>query len=200
MRSIVAVFALIITSCAADGPDNSHEWRHVLSRKKAAQAPQATTGQRQMYADSLAAFVDRHPGHSRAREVYTHIQLDFARELASLGRYRDAIRFYRAVLAHDSRNADALQGIAVAVDRLSVSRDKLLALQKGMSPRQVAHLLGKPIPGWTIRTDRRDCVIDSWFYRNNDGTIAGVHFRDGELFAADANSDAKLVPFNHAVN
>ena len=147
-----------------------------------------------MYADSLGAFVRNHPTHSRAREVYEHIQLDFARELAFLGRYQDAIRIYRAVLAHDPQNVAALRGLGDAVDHLAVSREKLLALRKGMSQRDVAHLLGKPIPGWQVRNDRPDTTIESWYYRRIGGGIAGVYFRDGVLFAAEENSQAKVAP------
>ena len=46
-------------------------------------APAATTRQKQAYADSVAAFVGRYPNHGRAREVYTYLQIDFARELVS---------------------------------------------------------------------------------------------------------------------
>lgn len=200
MRFALACLAIFAASCGSgDAPDNSVEWRNVLARKKAAQASNATAREKQAYADSIAAFLDRHPTHSRAREVYMRIQLDFAHELASLGRYHDAIRFYRAVLTHDPRNADATGGITIAVDRLSISREKLLALQKGMSKREVVNLLGKPIPGWTVSKRRRDTVIDSWYYRKNDGTVAGVYFRDGELFAAEENSQSKLAPFARAV-
>ena len=197
MRRTAVLLVILAVSCggAKDAPDHSTEWRDVLERKKAAVAPNATPHQKQAYADSIAAFIDRHPTHSRAREVYHRIQLDFANELSSLGRYHDAIRFYRAVLAHDPRNPEAERGIALAVDRLSVSRAKLLELQKGMSKREVAHLLGKPIPGWTVTKRRRDSVVDSWYYRKNDGTVAGVYFRDGELFAAEENSQSKLAPF-----
>jgi hypothetical protein len=193
-RTAVFLVILAVACGGADAPDHSIEWRDVLERKKAAVAPGATPHQKQAYADSIAAFIDRHPTHSRAREVYRRIELDFAKELASLGRYHDAIRFYRAVLDYEPRNAEAEKGIAAAVDHLSISRAKLLALQKGMSQRDVAHLLGKPIPGWTVSKKRRDTVIDSWYYRKNDGTVAGVYFRDGELFAAEENSQSKLAP------
>jgi hypothetical protein len=86
------------------------------------------------------------------------------------------------------------------VDHLSVSRAKLLALQKGMSQHDVAKLLGKPIPGWSLRTERRDSVVESWYYRKSEGGIAGVYFRDGELFAAEENSQAKVVPLTHTLN
>lgn len=198
-RSLVAPLAalLLLAACGAgsDSTDNG-EWLSVLNSKKAAVSPNAGPREKQVYADSLAAFVQRHPTHSRAREVYTNIQLDFARELASLGRYQDAIRFYRAVLSHDPQQADALNGLREAVDRLAVSRPKLLALEKGMSQHDVAKLLGKPIPGWIVRTERRDSLIESWYYRTGDGHVAGVYFRDGELFAAEENSQARLTPLS----
>ena len=194
-RFLLPALVLFAVACGNDGasPDQS-EWLTVLGRKKAATSPQATPADRQAYADSLAAFVRKNPQHSRGREVYQHIQIDFAHELASLGRYQDAIRFYRAVLSHDPTNQQALDGLTSAADHLAVSRAKLLSLEKGMSQREVAHLLGKPIPGWTVTNDRRDATIESWYYRRTGGGIAGVYFRDGKLFAAEENSQARLTP------
>jgi len=195
VRRFLTLLALFGAACGANNaPDHASEWLRILHHKKAAVAPDSTQFKKQMYADSLAAFVARNPEHSRARDVYRRVQLDFASELASLGRHQDAIRFYRAVLSNDPRNAEALRGLAASLDRLSVSRQKLLALEKGMSQRDVAHLLGKPIPGWTARTKRPDCTIEAWYYRTNDRGVAGVYFRDGTLFAAEENSHAKLVP------
>jgi tetratricopeptide (TPR) repeat protein len=195
VRRSLAIFALLLASCGGTKTvDNSTEWLHVLSRKKAAVAANASPHQKQAYADSLAAFTNRYPTHARAREVYRRVQLDFASELSSLGRYQDAIRFYRAVLSDAPKNPEALAGLSVALDRLTVSRPKLLALEKGMSQHEVARLLGKPIPGWTARTERPDCTIEAWYYRTTDRGIAGVYFRDGTLFAAEANSHEKVVP------
>src|SRR5207248_4335028 len=161
---------------------------------QAATGPHAPAQAKQVYADTLGAFVQSHPTHSRAREVYQHIQLDFANELASLGRHQDAILIYRSVLAHDPKNVAALQGLADAVDRLAVSHEKLAALEKGMSQRDVTRLLGKPIPGWQLRNERPDSTIESWYYRRTAGGVAGVYFRDGILFAAEENSQAKVAP------
>lgn len=195
MKRLLIVLALLAAACADDPTDAGRsDWLHVLHRKKAAAAPQASAQEKQVYADTLAAFVKKHPSHGRAREVYQRIQLDFAGELASLGRYQDAIRFYRAVLAHDPENEQALAGVRDAAGHLSVSREKLLALEKGMSQRDVAAILGKPIPGWKQKAERRDSTIEAWYYRTVEGTIAGVYFRDGELFAAEAASNAKLSP------
>jgi tetratricopeptide (TPR) repeat protein len=195
LRRIAPLLAIVVVACGrTHSVDISGEWVRVLHQKKAALSSQATPRQKQAYADSLAAFVTRYPTHARAREVYHHIQLDFASELSSLGRYQDAIRFYRAVLADDPKNQPAANGLKIALDRLTVSRDKLLLLEKGMSQHDVARLLGKPIPGWSARTERPDCTIDAWYYRTSDRGVAGVYFRDGTLFAAEANSHQKLVP------
>lgn len=199
MRRFLALGLFALVACSgSESPDNAPEWLRVLSRKKAAMAPNATARDRQLYADSVAAFTKKYPAHGRAHEVYQRIQLEFARELASLGRYQDSIRFYRAVLNSDPTNAAALRGVADALDHLAISRPKLLALQKGMSQREVAHVLGAPIPGWTVHTHRRDSVIDSWYYRTTEGGVAGIYFRDGELFAAEESSHTKIVPLSQA--
>ena len=195
MRRSIILLAIFAAACGgAKSIDNASEWVQVLGRKRAAQSANATPHQKQAYADSLAAFVTRYPTHTRAREVYHRVQLDFATELSALGRDQDAIRFYRAVLSDDPRNREALAGLSAAVDRLTVSRDKLLSLEKGMSQHDVARILGKPIPGWTASTERPDCTIEAWYYRTSDRGVAGVYFRDGTLFAAEANSHEKIVP------
>lgn len=184
--------ALLGCSSKNDGVDRQAEWREVLENKKAAVANQASPVQKQVYADSIAAFVRRHPDHNRAREVYHRIQIEFADELSERGRPQDAIRFYRSVLNHDARNQRARQGLSLAIDRLAVSREKLLQLEKGMSQREVAKVLGKPIPGWTNRQSRRGGTIEAWYYRTSSGNVAGVYFRNGQVFAAEESSDAKV--------
>src|ERR1700756_4998993 len=101
MRRALVLIALAALSCSGGQPDASDspsEWLHVLRHKQAATAPHAPAKGPQGYAHMLGGFVVKHPTHSRAREVYEHIQLDFAGELASLGRYQDAVQIYRAVL------------------------------------------------------------------------------------------------------
>ena len=63
-----------------------------------------------------------------------------------------------------------------------------------MSQHDVAKLLGKPIPGWKVKTENRDPAIEAWYYRTIEGGVAGVYFRDGELFAAEENSHEKVAP------
>jgi hypothetical protein len=188
----VALLVLLRCSAAPDQPDHQSEWRSVLQHKKAAVSPQATPHARQIYADALSSFVRRHPGHSRAREVYERIQLEFASELASLGRDQDAIRIYRSVLRGDPRNDEAKRGLAAAIDRLAVTHEKLLRIEIGMSQKDVARLLGKPIPGWTVTNDRPAATIEAWYYRTTAGGVAAIYFRDGAVFAADEKSQARV--------
>ena len=188
--SLIAVLAAAACGARDAGPDHQSEWRDVLQRKQAAAAPDAPAEQKQVYADSLRAFVQKHPNHGRAREVWMRVQLEFADDLAGLGRNQDAIRVYRAVLAHDPANEHARRGLATAADRLAVTRDKLLAVRKGMSHREVANLLGKPIPGWVVKNRRAAATIDAWYYRTRSGGVAAVYFREGKVFAAEEASNA----------
>jgi len=98
------------------------------------------------------------------------------------------------VLAQHPDNERALEGLRVSLDHLAVSREKLLSLEKGMTTHEVAKVLGKPIPGWTVKSQRREAELESWYYRKTDGAVAGVYFRDGRLFAAEENSGAKIAP------
>jgi hypothetical protein len=162
------------------------------SHKRAAVAPDASPDHKQVYADSVRAFVVKHPNHGRAAEVWQRLQLEFADDLAEAGRYQDAIRIYRAVLTRHPESDEARSGMALAASRLAVSREGLLALRKGMSHRQVASLLGKPIPGWSVKNSRAGATFEAWYYRTRTGALAGVYFRDGKVFAAEETSNERI--------
>jgi len=190
---VSGVFLLLASGCAGDAqPDHQAEWRSVLQHKPAATASDATPVHKQVYADSVRAFVQKHPNHGRAREVWERLQLGFADDLAALGRYQDAIRYYRAVLADHPDNEQARRGLALAADRLAVTREKLLGLEKGMSQRQVASVLGRPMPGWLAENRRPEATFEAWYYRTTSGGVAAVYFRDGKVFAAEESSQARL--------
>lgn len=190
-----AGLALLGAACGGDSaPDHQAEWRDVLRHKRAAVSPDASPEQKQLYADSVRAFVAKHPDHGRGQEVWMRLQLEFANDLAAVGRYQDAIRFYRSVLTAHPESDEARRGLAVAADRLAISREKLLALQKGMSHREVAGLLGKPMPGWSRKTSRGGTKFEAWYYRTRSGAVAAVYFREGKVLAAEENSSARLAP------
>lgn len=193
ISTLVAALTLFLIACGADPqPDHQAEWRNVLLRKQEATAANAPIERKQIYADSVRAFVEKHPTHGRAREVWHRLQLEFADDLAGAGRYQDSLRFYRAVLAHDPQNQHARIGYATAVDRLAVTREKLLTLRKGMSHREVSSLLGKPMPGWSVKQQRGDATFEAWYYRTRAGEVAGVYFRDGKVFAAEESSNSQV--------
>jgi hypothetical protein len=181
-----------MAACGDAQPDHQAEWRNVLQHKPAATAPDASPVHKQVYADSVRAFVQKHPNHTRAQGVWQRLQLEFAGDLAAIGRYQDAIRYYRAILAEHPENEEARRGLALAADRLAVSREKLLAVEKGMTPRQVASLLGRPMPGWSAQNRRAEATFDAWYYRTRSGGVAAVYFRDGKVFAAEESSHARI--------
>lgn len=199
---VYAQVTLLLALCAwgcrepatADG-DHQSEWREVLSRKQAAVAEGATAEEKQRYADSLRAFVQKHPDHSRAAEVWHRMQVEFADELAELGRHREAITFYRSVLTKDPDNEAARKGLALAADRLALSRERLLEIEKGMTQREVAGILGRPMPGWSEKKVRPGAAFEAWYYPTRSGGLAAVYFRAGKVFAAEETSDAPLGRF-----
>ena len=71
-----------------------------------------------------------------------------------------------------------------------MTREKLLTIEKGMSHREVANILGKPAPGWTAEKRRREATIEAWYYRTRTGGVAAVYFRGGKVFAAEEASNA----------
>lgn len=188
---VLAVFLLSCNEASVTAEDHD-QWREVLRQKREAVAPDATPEKKQIYADSVRAFVQKYPHHGRGREVWYRMQLEFADELSERGRYHNALRFYQAVVEHDPLNEHARRGIATTVERLAVTRDKLLLLEKGMSKRQVAHILGKPIPGWTVTRKSGTADSEAWYYRTKAGALAAVHFRDGDVIAAEEDSGARI--------
>ena len=190
---MTAVLTIAIAGCAAPAePEHQAEWREVLRHKPRAVAEDASPEQKQLYADSVRAFVQRHPAHDRAREVWIRLQLEFADDLAKVGRNEDAIRYYRAVLEHDPENEHARRGFAGAADRLAITREKLLVLEKGMTRDDVTEILGRPLPGWTNSKRRPEATFEAWYYRMRGGSVAAVYFRDGKVFAAEETSNERV--------
>jgi tetratricopeptide (TPR) repeat protein len=192
--ALVLLFSgLFASGCRVDvQPDHQAEWREVLGHKAAAVAPDAEADAKQRFADSVRTFLQRHPEHGRAREVWQQLQLQFADDLASLGRHDDAMRYYQQILALDPENENARIGAETAAERVAISRGKLLQLEKGMTGADVITLLGQPLPGWTTENLRPEAKFEAWYYRTQSGTIAGVYFRDGRVFAAEEESSAPL--------
>lgn len=170
------------------------EWRAVLSAKKAA-GEAAGPGQveaRQAYASALAAFLRNHPDHGRGRAVYEEMELEYARLLASRGRYDEAVRYYASILESNPGNEVARAEMDEAERKRFVTPEELEVLRRGMSPEEVEQRLGRPLPGWSRRMVRGTTVTESWYYRRRDGGVAGVFFRNGELFAAEFEQPVRL--------
>lgn len=178
-----------MTACGPAGfEDQIHrEWRAVLElKKKAESAPEAERAiARQAWAAALFEFANRYPEHARAHDAYKELELDFARLMASRGRYEEAIRYYQAVLQEDAGHEQARAELALAERRRFVTADAVAALRRGMSKDDVSERIGVPAPGWSRRLERDGTTIDSWYYPRSDGGVAGVFFRNGALFAAE---------------
>lgn len=183
------LISLLLVSCSppAENTVEQQQWLDVLSAKKRylkAEGPEADR-LRQEYVDELTRFVRGYPSHGRAREVYEQVALDFADQLLSQGRYDDAARFYRGILSRSPARVEAREKLARATDQISVSDADLARLRRGMNRSEVRTVLGSPSPGWTKTIRKGKTLFESWYYRRDDGRIAGVHFSNGKVFAAE---------------
>lgn len=199
LSALLCSVVLLAVACPRPPLDGEEQvrWRAVLDLKRQAlAAPSARKRDaRQQYADALAAFVRQHPKHGRAAEVYQDVKLDFAMELVRQGRYEDAIHHFRAILAIDPACREAGIGLAEAANRMTVTREELAAIQKGMKRADVERLLGAPRNGW-VRTVKKDVgTTECWYYRGADGGLASVFIGGGRVFATDYSaSDARATP------
>lgn len=189
IRSIcLTLIVLGAASCsdrsAATAPSVADEWRGVLATKKAAMTGDDLQA-RQRYADRLLSFINRHPDHARAREVYDDLQLSFARELAARGEYALAIEYYDDLLERRPAAADIAAERAEVKSRTSVDPGELAKLERGMTTQQVEALLGRPPRGWRRAAQKERTRYESWFYRDSKGDVIAIHFDSGRLFTVD---------------
>lgn len=194
-RSAGVLMTLLLAGGCASEPDHElADWHLVLTRKRALLRadPNNLEAARQSYIDSLQSFCRRYPSHVRAREVYSDMELAYARELFARGDYEQAARFFQSVLRDDPENAQLRTELSEALRRRFVNREALDSLKKGMTPEQVARRIGKPPPGWQKSLQKSDRTIASWFYRRADGGTVGVYFMEGRLFAADYDGAVPL--------
>lgn len=199
MRRLVAPLLLVLSigsSCRTEPDRELADWRIVLARKKAiARYENARVLQaRQAYVDALRDFCRRYPTHSRAREVYREVELEFARELFARGDYEQAARFFESALLDDPANRQIQRELAEARRLRFVTPASLERLRQGMRPQEVALLLGRPLPGWERTLRKGNKAVVSWYYRRADGGVGGLFFVDGKLFAAEYDKPVRLRP------
>ena len=170
------------------------EWRHVLEVKRAAlDAPQERRLEaKQAYVAALTDFLRAHPDYERADAAYEAVELEYARLLASRGRYDDAVVYYRSVVESNPAHEEARAELEELERKRFVTIESFGLLRRGMSQAEVEERLGRPMPGWSRSLVRDSIVTESWYYRRRDGGVAGVFFRNGELFAAELDGPVRL--------
>jgi hypothetical protein len=193
MRVVLATLmtvALLVTGCREEEQaldTRVEEWRVVLHAKRAA-SMSSSNPDRQKYADELLRFVQRHPDHPRAREVYDGLQQTMARELAATGDYAAAVRYYDNLIRRRPGDLALKSERDALIDRQSVDLSELASVKSGATTEEVLKVLGAPPAGWKKRVRRAGHDYESWYYRNDRGGVAAVHFDNGKTFATDLST------------
>lgn len=189
LLALLSTLVLAPLACSRPAPDGDAQirWRAILDLKRQLATPRrpGAPDARQQYADALAAFIKRYPEHGRAAEVYEKLELEFAKQLVDQGRFEEGIHHYRAILALNPGCREAGLGLADAADRMTVSRDELAAVTKGMTHADVARLLGRPRENWSETIRKAGGDTECWYYRGADGGLASVFLARGRVFATD---------------
>lgn len=199
MRKIT-LFALVVpllfAGCREIPYDEQahREWRRVLEVKRAAlDAPRERRMEaKQAYVAALTAFLRAHPDYERAGTAYESVELEYARLLASRGRPDEAVVYYRSILESNPGHREARAELEELERKRFVTVESFGSLRKGMSQAEVEEQLGRPMPGWSRSHVRGAIVTESWYYRRRDNEVAGVFFRNGELFAAEFDGPVRL--------
>lgn len=186
----LSLAGLVLSACprqSATVNTDVEEWRLVLHAKKTA-LKKDDPATREQYAARLLKFVQDHPDHARAREVYTELEIDLARDLTARGDYDRALQYLRDVQSREPQNRRLQAQLAETLDLESVDPTEVAAVKPGMTFDAVRATLGAPPPGWTRKNGVR---YESWFYRNSAGGTAAVHFDAGRVIAVDYDARRK---------
>jgi len=192
--AIVLALLLLAAGCVKRSPAQLVLWRDVRELQHKAEADPGSLEARQRYVDALSNFVRAYPKDEEASALYGREELAYARELVRRGRHGAAIPYFEDFLSRDTENAAVHEELNQARAQATIARDRFDDLRKGMSPDEVAELLGKPRPGWTHTLTKGKSTYDTWYYRKADGGTASVGFVDGKAWVAEYDGVIQLEP------
>lgn len=185
---------LLASACVKRSPAQLVLWRDVRELQRKADADPASLEAKQRYVDALANFVRAYPDDEEATALYGREELAYARELVRRGRHAAAIPYYENLLAREPGNTEAVEELREARAQAVVPRERFDELRKGMTPDEVAELLGQPRPGWTHTLQKGKSTYETWYYRKGDGGTASVGFVDGRAWVAEYDGVIRLEP------
>jgi tetratricopeptide (TPR) repeat protein len=213
LRSSLAF--LLLVACATPGPPtqaNDREWNLIAADyewlqtlRKAQPVPPPNASRKQMIdlaiknhekiTPTYDAFMNKTTEYferthdPRAAKLLAHEKVVIGDEYMNvLSRYDRAIEVYRAALAYDPQNAEAVQRIAAAEGKRFVSMDAFAAVKTGMKEDDVRKLVGLPREDWIKQVIQNNRVFSVWIYPKADSGAAAVYFDNGVVYHTNWNA------------
>lgn len=190
--SLCLALMLLVIACGKRSPAQLVLWRDVQELHHKSEADPSSLEARQRYVDALSNFVRAYPADEEASTLYSREELAYARDLVRSGRQAAAIAYFENYLSRDPENSAVREELNTARAQAAIPRERFDDLRKGMSPEEVADLLGKPRPGWTHTITKGKSTYETWYYRKGDGGTASVGFVDGKAWVAEYDGIVRL--------
>ena len=155
------------------------------------------------YYDRLVAFLQEHPDHQEAIAAYVEASMPGIHSYILRGQYNRAARELLGIkqVAKNDTRLDAW--IEEIQDMATVSRAQFDQIENGMSYDDVIAIMGYPPVPYGMRAEEmerlgRKFYVVSFFYKNEDGGIAAVYFRDGEVYSKQYRTGEEKQPGTQA--
>ncbi len=183
--SLVALSLLLFLSSACRDRDSRIGWKDVETAKTNYEANADSLAAHQEYIDSLAAYLQQHPGDDKASQLYIVEEIAYARSMIEKGRFAAAIPYYEDAIIRSPQDEALRTELEEMRGKVTVSRDRFEQLSKGMSREEVRDLIGSPRPGWIHRIEKAGRSYETWYFKRTDGGLASISFVDDTILLAE---------------
>ncbi len=189
---VLSFFIIVVTSFQACKTGPSPEEKARLEAEKIAQewaeVKKLKDKDFDTYYDQLTTFLQKHPDHQEAISAYIEASMKGIHALVMEGKYKSAKENidYMKTLAQNDPRLDTWSN--EAGEMMVVTKEEFDLVDNNMTYDDVISILGYPPLPFGLKTNElkkagKTFFVVSFFYKNEDGGVAAIYFRDGKVYA-----------------